>query len=112
MTARDLAGLPGAELLAQGLDDLARSRVSEFSLLLLVAAPRLRPLGIEIDTARLPIEQPSTYALYDYLEACVGDDAHSQYNSLLRQMDSLANALERESSRALAAAAKLTTPSA
>jgi hypothetical protein len=111
MTAEDLAGLPGAELVTQGLEDLACGKTSEFSLLLLVAEPRLRPLGLEINTARLPITQPSTYALYDYLEARADNDAHSQYNSLLRRMDSLANALERESSRALADAAKLTTPS-
>ena len=38
----DLAGLPGAEFVVEGLKDLAERRVSVPALLLEIAAPRLR----------------------------------------------------------------------
>ncbi len=112
MNAADLEGLPGAELITQGFADLARGEISECSLLLLVAEPRLKGLGFEIDTTRLPVSPPFTYALYDFIENRCAEGAHSRYNSLLRRMASLAHALEREQSRASAeAAAAPTTPS-
>ena len=43
MTPKHLEGeLPGAELVEQGLADLAQDRVTDFSLLVLIAAPRLK----------------------------------------------------------------------
>ena len=44
----DTSGLPGAELIQQGLDDLAAGRESEAALLVLIGRPRLRELGFAI----------------------------------------------------------------
>ncbi len=89
--------LPGAELVKQGLDDFAQDRETDCSLLLLIAAPRLRALGVAIPerTASRPFE----HQLYDRLAARLGNDAHSHYNSLIRRIVSYARALERERSR-------------
>jgi len=86
--------LPGNELVSQGLADLARGEISDYSLLLLVAGPRLRRLGIEIPER--PLLKPYEHALYDRIEGRLGRGAHSYYNSLLRRLDSYAHALERE----------------
>ena len=89
--------LPGNELVSQGLADLALGQVSDYSLLLLVAGPRLRRLGIAIPE-RLVLK-PYEHALYARIEERLGVGAHSYYNSLLRRIDSYAHALEREQSR-------------
>lgn len=90
--------LPGNELVSRGLADLARGEISECSLLLLVARPRLTRLGIEIPER--PLFKPYEHTLYCRVEERLGPGAHSYYNSLLRRIDSYAHALEREQSRA------------
>ena len=89
--------LPGAELVKQGMADLAAGQITEFSLLLLIAAPRLRRLGLTIKEQH--IGQPYEHELYDRLEQRLGTAAHSHYNSLIRRIDSYAHALEREQGR-------------
>jgi hypothetical protein len=89
--------LPGEDLVTQGLADLARGEISEYSLLLLVAGPRLRRLGIKIPQQTLL--KSYEHALYDRIEQRLGTAAHSYYNSLLRRIDSYAHALEREQNR-------------
>jgi hypothetical protein len=42
------ADLPGYELVSAGLDDLAAGRESESALLVAMAAPRLRAIGIDV----------------------------------------------------------------
>jgi hypothetical protein len=89
--------LPGQELVEQGLADLSENRMTDSALLVLIAAPRLRRLGLQIPDRHFP--QPCEHLLYDRLEQRLGTAAHSQYNSLLRRMVSFAHALEREQSR-------------
>src|SRR5689334_24192023 len=89
--------LPGHDLVTQGLSDLAKGIISESSLLVLVASPRLRRLGIEVPERVL--SEPYEHALYALIEERLGTGAYSYYNSLLRRMDSYAHALEREQSR-------------
>ncbi len=86
--------LPGGELVQRGLADLAEGRDTECALLLQIAAPRLRRLGINIRSrsSALPFE----HALYEQLENRLGPAAYSCYNSLIRRMVSFAQALERE----------------
>ena len=84
--------LPGADLVEQGLADLAQNRLTELSLLLLVAAPRLKSLGVDVPDR--PTSRPE-HQLYELLEARFGSEAHSQYNSLIRRIVSYARALER-----------------
>jgi|SRR4051794_11663313 hypothetical protein len=95
----DFQGLPGAELVQRGLEDLKHGKVSEFSLLLLVAKPRLKSLGIPINDTLKPSSEPVEHALYSFLEDKVKDDAYSQYNSLIRRIVSFERALEREQTR-------------
>ena len=98
MTRKHLErSLPGAELVEQGLADLAKDRVSDFSLLVLIAAPRLRRLGIEVPDRAFP--RPYEHQLYARLAERLGTDAHSQYNALIRRIVSYSRALEREKSR-------------
>jgi hypothetical protein len=93
--------LPGSDLLQAGLDDLRAGRVTESSLLVELAAPRLRPLGIEIQDmpeSTHPGESPE-HRLYDLLSDRLGDGAHSQYNALLARVASFASAAEHATSR-------------
>jgi hypothetical protein len=99
------ASLPGEDLVETGLADLAQGQVSDCSLLLSIAAPRLRRLGIPVP----PVQnsecgvrnsgQPYEHQLYVRLEERLGAAAHSHYNSLIRRIVSYARSLERERSQ-------------
>src|SRR5882672_812536 len=88
--------LPGVELVQQGLADLEQKLMTDFSLLLLIASPRLKALGLKIPELDFP--RPYEHQLYARLEERLGTDAHSHYNSLIRRIVSFARALEREQS--------------
>jgi hypothetical protein len=89
-------GLPGAELVRQGLDDLSQAKRTEAALLLLIARPRLQALGVPITNMECPGSQPVEHELYELIEGKIGPAAHSHYNSLIRRIVSFAHALERE----------------
>jgi hypothetical protein len=85
---------PGHELVSTGLSDLAAGRESESSLLVTMAAPRLRRLGFEVPTGGP--KRPS-HRLYELLtETDLG--AHSRYNALIGRIVSFARAAEHASS--------------
>ena len=94
--AQAQSALPGQELVEQGLADIEKCKLTDCALLVLIAAPRLKSLGIQVPEMRFP--QPIEHLLYEQLEERFGTDAHSHYNSLLRRMGSYAHALEREQS--------------
>ena len=94
MKINDEPLLPGEELVEQGLADLARGEISDAALLVLVAGPRLRRLGIPVPERNS--EQPFEHQLYQRIEDRMGAAAHSYYNGLLRRMVSYARILERE----------------
>jgi hypothetical protein len=82
--------LPGADLIREGLRDLAAGVESVPALLVLVGAPRLRRLGLDVpDTEYFPEDR-----LYAQLAAVHGDGAHSQYNALIRRLVSFERAAE------------------
>lgn len=92
-TYPDFTGLPGETLFRQGLEDLAGGRESVGALLVQIGAPRLRLL-----VALLPPMTGNADAdrrLYRLLSATHGREAHSQFNSLLRELVSFERALER-----------------
>ena len=89
--------LPGAELVEEGIADLAVGRVTDSSLLVAIAAPRLRRLGVDVPECALP--KPYEHQLYARLNERLGTAAHSHYNSLIRRIVSYARALEREQSQ-------------
>ncbi len=85
--------LPGHELISEGLLDLAEGRESQAGLLVAMAAPRLRALGLDVPEGGG--ERPS-HRLYELLsEADRG--AHSRYNALVARVVSFARAAERAS---------------
>src|SRR3954463_15720159 len=87
--------LPGADLVEQGLADLARGVESYESLVVSMGAPRLRRLGLE---GREPAASPER-RLYERLRAEYGDSAHSRYNALVRRLVSFERAAAATSAR-------------
>jgi hypothetical protein len=85
----DVSALPGAELVEDGLRDLARGIHSAPALLMLIGAPRLRGLGIDVPAADVPRPE---HALYDLLAREDPDSAHSRYNALIRRLVSFERA--------------------
>lgn len=81
-------GLPGGDLVAAGLADLARGVESVPSLLVSIAAPRLRRLGYDVPDT-LPEPEQRLYAL---LTRTDGDAAHGRYNALVRRVVSFERA--------------------
>lgn len=81
-------GLPGGDLVDAGLADLDGGKATVESLLVSLAAPRLRREGIPIAMClRHPEER-----LYRLLSRAAGDLAHARYGAYLRQMVSFADA--------------------
>ena len=82
--------LPGADLIRAGLRDLENGVESIPALLVLVGAPRLRRIGLDVaDTPYFPEDR-----LYGLLAEEHGDGAHSQYNALIRRLVSFERAAE------------------
>jgi len=81
--------LPGHDLIAQGLEDLAAGVETTEALLVSIGAPRLRELGIQVSD---PIPG-SEHLLYAFLSRTDPDSAHSRYNALIRRLVSFERAL-------------------
>ena len=81
-------GLPGGEIVDTGLADLADGTVSAESLVVSLAAPRLRREGIPIGSVQTDPED----RLYDLLSRARGDLAHARYAAYLQQIASFADA--------------------
>jgi hypothetical protein len=84
-------GLPGADLIEAGLNDLRAGRETVAALLVAIGAPRLRTLGLEISD-NLP-DNPE-HRLYDLLARDDSDSAHSRYNAFIRRLVSYERAAE------------------
>ena len=84
-------GLPGADLIESGLNDLRAGRQTVAALLVAIGAPRLRTLGLEIPD-NLP-DNPE-HRLYDLLAKDDSDSAHSRYNAFVRRLVSYERAAE------------------
>ena len=87
----DFSRLPGGDLVEQGLRDLAESRDSEAADLVLIGAPRLRRLGLDVPLDR---SAGAEHRLYLRLAAEDADSAHSRYNALIRRLVSFERAAE------------------
>ena len=84
-------GLPGGDLVDAGLADLASAKVTVASLLVSLAAPRLRREGVPVGPVLVNPEE----RLYDLLSQQHGDLAHARYGAYLRQASSFADACQR-----------------
>ncbi len=89
--ALDFASLPGGDLIDAGIRDLAAGRETEGSLLVAMAAPRLRALGLAVPD--IGAEGPS-HRLYERLSDQDPGSAHSRYNALLARVASFSRAAE------------------
>jgi hypothetical protein len=84
------SSLPGHELVRVGLADLAAGRETEAALVVAMAAPRLRALGIDVPAGGGSSPSHRLYALL----AQSGAGAHSRYNALVGRIASYARAAE------------------
>jgi hypothetical protein len=73
-----------------GIEDLFRGRESALALLVSIGATRLRTAGLELP----PPIPDADHKLFLLLARESGDDAHAQYNALLRKLVSFERALE------------------
>jgi len=88
-----ITGLPGENLVRQGLVDFQAGLCTIPACLVRIARPRLSRAGL------MPENIPDQYSeselqLYDLLRQ-EGGDAYSRYNALLRELISFENALDR-----------------
>lgn len=97
MAFHALADLPGAELVAEGIEDLAAGRETALAALVSMAAPRLRQAGVELPPA-MHGGQPS-HRLYELLARTEPATAHRRYNALIGRIVSFARAAERAPQR-------------
>ena len=84
------SSLPGHELVRVGLDDLAAGRESEAALVVAMAAPRLRAVGLEVPVSGGDWPSHRLFELLSSSEA----GAHSRYNALVARVVSFARAAE------------------
>jgi len=82
---------PGYPLVRQGLRDLEAKRETIPALLVLIGAPRLRTLGLDVPAS--DASDPEL-RLYAKLAAEDPDSAHSKYNALIRELVSFERAAE------------------
>ncbi len=82
-------GLPGGAMIDSGLDDLAEGRETVASLLVSLAAPRLRREGVPLPAPLFP--EPDV-RLFRCLEGDNEALAHARYLAYLRELASFANA--------------------
>lgn len=87
----DIEGLPGYELVRDGLRDLGAGEETTAALLVSIGAPRLRRAGIEVPP--VPYDDPEI-RLYLRLSAEHDNAAHSRYNALIRTLVSFERAAE------------------
>ena len=86
--------LPGADLVAAGIEALRRGERTVEALLVAVGARRLRAAGLEVP--RVPeLPDAPELMLYAAVAAAHPRDAHSRYNGLIRRLVSFERALER-----------------
>lgn len=85
-------GLPGGEIIDAGLSALAAGEETAESLLVSLAAPRLRREGVPLPRTRWP---DADLRLYRLLERTDEGLAHARYLAYLRQVASFADACAR-----------------
>ena len=87
---KSMQSLPGADLVARGLEDLDLGRETVEALLVSIGAPRLRSLGCEPTSTFDSAE----HRLYLRLAREKGNAAHSAYNALIRRLVSFERAAQ------------------
>ena len=90
--------LPGADLVAAGVEALRRGELTPEALLVAAAVRRLRAAGVDVPP---PPELPDgpELALYRALGASDPRTAHARYNSLMRRLVSFERVLDQRRRR-------------
>jgi hypothetical protein len=83
-----MTALPGADLIEQGIRDLAAGAETAEAFLVSMSAPRLQAIGVTMPT---PFGDPEL-RLYRLLAAQYGAGAHARYNALVRRLVSFQRA--------------------
>lgn len=91
MPPRDLANLPGAEIVLPGIEDLKAGRETVNALAVSAAGRRLGVRDLVDNTDEV---EPAAHRLYRLLNDELGDAAHSRYNAILRRVVSFARAAD------------------
>ena len=86
----DIAALPGADLIADGITDLRAGRETLSALLVSIGSRRLAAAGVDVPP---PIPDPE-HRLYALLSREDPDSAHGRYNALVRRLVSFERAAE------------------
>ena len=89
--------LPGAELIAEGLEHARNGQVTTLACLVSIALPRLHRAGLVAPGAIEPVAEPEL-VLYRLLRQ-EGGDAFSRYQAFLRRLTSFEHALDRRTSQ-------------
>lgn len=97
----NLDDLPAADLIREGLADLADRRESVASYLVQIGSPKLRRCGVEVSVSEDDALE-ADHRLYGLLGREYGKDAHRRYNALLRELVSFERALEARQGRTAA----------
>lgn len=88
-----MTSLPASDLIQTGLRDLRERRETIASLLVLIGAPKLRSLGLNIPDTFLSSGSTPEHRLYDLLAREDAGSAHSKYNALIRKLVSFERAI-------------------
>jgi hypothetical protein len=91
-----LMGLPGAERILEGLRDYRENRHTMAACLVRMARRRLAKVGLLEDLP--PRDDGAELELYQLLSH-EGNQAHSRYNSLIRELISFEHALDHRLNR-------------
>jgi len=91
--AAHLLQYPGGDLVLAGLVDLERQFCSDEALLVSIAGPRLRGVGIEVPEL-LGVLLPYEHRLYESIESRMPCGAHAEYNAMIGRIVSFANTYE------------------
>ena len=83
--------LPGGQTVQRGLGDMREGRRTIFSCLVAIGQNRLRRAGLLDREPTIPEPERQLYRLL----RAEGGDAYSRYNSLLRELASFEQALDR-----------------
>jgi hypothetical protein len=98
MSTNDLiAGLPGEDLVRQGLADFQSGRCTIAACLVRMAQPRLSRAGLMPQSVPGQVSEPERQ-LYHLLNLG-GGDAYSRYHALVRELISFENALDRRNQK-------------
>lgn len=96
----DFDQLPAADLIREGLSDVANRKETLASCLVQIGTPKMRRCGIEVSVSDEDALS-ADHRLYEMLAREYGRDAHRRYNALLRELVSFERALTSRHARSL-----------